>query len=251
MKRKNKVIFTVAITLFIGMFATMGLMNNNYFNFPLVTNAEKTSETETIVNGQDFETINQLAKAYKANPSSTAARDLVGKIFDAISIIEVPANEKSQMLDQVAASHFNGSSNIPESNIVVAVNDLASRAEAPNFAYTDLAQVVITRKYLNRLVPDLVSANGGMTDIESFVVFTGLVSQKIDNEDFMVPPGQFMVDSTNVSGNEVPGRPERSGEVSVTQESAETNQMINAINSYVSSKRTLAGSEVITLIGIQ
>ena len=247
MKRKIKVFFAATALLIAGTFMFAG----NYFNFPMSASAEKASESENFSGGQSFQELNQMAKDYKAAPSQAFARTLAGKAFDAVSILEISEAEKSQLLDQVSIAHFNGSSNIQESAIAAVANDLASRAEAPAFAYTDVNQVGVVRKYLNRLTPDLVTANGGMTDIEAFIVFTGLLSQKIDNEDFMVAPGQFTANTNDVTGNEIPGRPQHSGEVQVTQESAQTYQMLNAIDSYVKSKNALAANDIITSIGIQ
>ena len=251
MKRKNKVLFAAPVLLLIGTFMVIGLTGNDYVNFPMAANAGTSSTSENSIPGQSFQEINELAKSYKASPSQAAARTLVSKAFEAVSILEISEAEKSPLLDQVSAAHFNGSSNIQESTIAAVANDLASRADAPAFAYTDIDQVVVVRKYLNRLTPDLVSANGGMTDIEAFVVFTGLLSQKIDNEDFMVAPGQFTANMNNVTGNEIPGRPEHSGEVELSQESAETYQMLNVISGYVNSKNALAGNDIIASIGIQ
>ncbi len=251
MKRKSKVFFAASVLLFVGAFMLMGLTRNNYFDFPVVTNAEKNSETVSNITGEDFTAVNQLAKNYKAAPSYATARELANKALETVSILELSESQKSPILDQVAAAHFNGSSNIQESNIVTTINDLAARANAPNFAYTDADQVAVTRKYLNRVMPDLVSANNGMTDAEAFVVFASLLSQKIDNEDFMVAPGQFTANMNNVTGSEIPGRPENSGQVEITQESAQTYQMLDAINNYIGSKQSLAANEVITMLGIQ
>jgi hypothetical protein len=250
-KKNHRTFFIIAALVLIGMGMLVGIKGNNYWGLTVVTNAEKNSQSVNNLTGTTFPDINQSAKNYKANPNYETARELARKTFDAISILEIPDSDKNQMLDQVAAAHLNGSSNIAEANIVTVINNLAAAADAPDFAYVNAAQVTVTRKYLNRLMPDLVSASGGMSDVEAFTVFTGLLSQKIDNEDFMVPPGQFNFDVNNITGNDIPGRPRNNGQVQITQETPKTYQMIQAINNYAGSKRRLAATDIITAIGIQ
>lgn len=245
----RRITFITTTLAVVGVFALIGITGNATFNLA-ITNAEQNQQTVTNVPENDFQAINQLAQNYKAYPTIQTARELVVKVFDTLSILEIPASEKSQIIEQVAIAHSNGSSNLQETNIVVAINDLALESNAPDFAYTNADQVEVTRKYLNRLAPDLVSANGGMTDIEAFAVFVGLLSQKIDNEDFMVTSAQFSQNMNGVTSVEIPGRPKHNGQVVIIEETPETYQMLQAINNFMDSKK-LEANDIISMIGIQ
>ena len=239
---------------FVAIATVVGLSGNSFLDFPAVTNAEeysKNAANDNLTQVSAFDEINQLARDNKTNPTTEKAKNLAVVIFDNFSILDIPAGEKLQITEQVGAAHFNGSSAIQNTNIVSTINSMASNSAAPDFAYTSLEQVDVTRKYLSRLVPDVVSTSGGMSDLEAFAVFVGLLSQKIDNEDFMVTPTQFTARIDNLSGSQVPGNPIEGGRVDVVQETAETYRMIEAINNFIGSKNRLASSDLISMIGIQ
>lgn len=245
----------ISVAVFLVAIATVvGLSDNSVLDFPAVTNAEENAGNtayDNLTQVSAFDEINRLGRDNKTNPTLEKAKNLAVVIFDNFSILEIPTGEKLQITEQVGTAHFNGSSDIQNINIVSTINSLASSSAAPDFAYTSLEQVDVTRKYLSRLVPDVVSTSGGMSDLEAFAVFVGLLSQKIDNEDFMVTPTQFTARVDSLSGSQVPGNPIEGGRVEVVQETAETYRMIEAINNFVGSKNRLATSDVILMIGIQ
>lgn len=252
--RKKSILFALTVTAVIAVTILTGSKEGMFWGFPIITSAEQSSETQQNENLQVetvFDDINQLAKDYKANPSSAKAKQITEMVFDNLSVLEIPAGEKNQIINQVANAHFNGSSNIRESNVVAVLNNLATTANAPDYAYASAEQAEVTRKYLNRLVPDLVTANGAMNDIEAFAVFAGLLSQKLDNEDFMVTPSVFAARMNNLNDDQIPGIPVDNGTVEVVQDSPQIDAMIGAVNSYVNSKNRLSSSDIITMIGIQ
>lgn len=233
---------------------TLGSIVASFKELSPMTNAMEKSTNESVNESSEaasFDEINQMARDYRATPTLESARDLVRTVFDSICIVDIPESEKNGIVNQVATASYNGGSNIPDSNIVATINNMAAIANAPDIAYTNLTQVSVTRKFLNRLIPDVVSASGDMNDIEAFTVFVGLLSQKLDNEDFMVPPDQFSHELGNLTGSEVPGNPIEGGRVDVVEELPETYQMISSINNYLDAKDRLASNDLILMIGIQ
>lgn len=236
--KQKKTIFIVGIAIIISL-AVLGGISTNTFK-PVSTNAQ-TSQ------GVDFNTMNQMAIQNNESPTYTGSEELAGLIIDNLSVLYIPKEMQATTMEQVAVAHLNGVSAIDESNIVASVNSLASQANAPAYAYTNIEQVKVVRTFLNRLIPELVSPNGPMTDLEAFAVFTATISQKVDNECFQAPTC-----SESQVNQPFPGS--SSGNATVLEakpESVTEAEMLQIVNSYVNSKRFSSGPDMVSSIGIQ
>lgn len=243
MKRKNLIVI-LGIAIILGLTLLSGI-STNYFK-PVSTAAQ---QTQTSV----FTIINEKARGNKRHPSFSKSEELVGLLIEGLSIFEIPVELQTPIKEQVANAHLNGLSGISENNIAISINNLASQASAPNYAYTNAEQVKVVRKFLNRLIPDVVSSNGEMTDLEAFAVFITTLSQKSDNDAFMVTPAEFTA-SMETSGNHpFPGSSAASAPVApeVNQESAKAAEMLEVVNNYVSSENRMSSNNIVTMIGIQ
>lgn len=238
--KKNIVIVGIAIIL--GLTA-LGGISTKYLNPSPISAQQSQSDI--------FATINQKARENKTNSSLSKSKELAELIIEGLSVLEIPKYLQTSVIEQVANAHLNGASGIDENNIAIAVNNLADQSDAPDYAYTNTEQVKIARKFLNRVIPDVVSSNGNMNDLEAFAVFTTILSQKVDNPSFMVTPTEFTINLGNANNDPLPGS--SSAAVLVLEEEAEsvkTTEMFQAIQNYMGSKNRLSSDEIISMIGI-
>ncbi len=242
MKRKRTIpILGTAIVFSLVLF---GVISTNNFK-PVSTNAQTNQ-------GNVFETINQKARENNLNPSFAQSEEIASMIIDNLSILYIPKQMQTGTIEQIATAHLNGLSYIDENNIVASVNDLAERAQAPDYAYTNVEQVKVVRTFLHRLMPDLVSSSGEMTDLEAFAVFTATVSQKVDNDAFMVAPEKFSASLQKHTNQPFPGSSESiSTTLEVNPQSDKADAMLNAVDNLINSPDMLAPSEIVVNIGIQ
>jgi hypothetical protein len=242
--KQKKTILMLGIVSIIALI-TFGGISTDYFS-PVSTDAQQTQ-------ANIYGVINQKAKQNKATISLSQSKEIVGLLIENLSVLDIPVELQTPTIDQVANAHLNGASLIDENNIAIAVNNLASQSSAPNYAFTNTEQVKVVRTFLNRLIPDLVSANGSMNDLEAFAVFIATVSQKVDNDAFMVTPAEFTTSMGNSVAQPFPGSSAASTATvpEVGQESAKAAQMLGIINSYAGSKRRLSSNNIVSMIGIQ
>lgn len=242
MKRKRTIFILGTVIVF--SLVVFGVISTNSFK-PVSTNAQTNQENV-------FETINQKARANNLNPSLAQSEEIAGLIIDNLSILYIPKEMQGPTLEQIATAHLNGAVMIDENNIVATVNELAGRASAPDYAYTNVEQVKVVRTFLHRLMPDLVSSSGEMTDLEAFAVFTATVSQKVDNDAFMVSPEKFSASLQNRVEQPFPGSPEADlTTLTIKPESVKAAEMLNVVGNYVGSPDMLTATEIVTTIGIQ
>jgi len=240
-QKKTTVILGIAIVLGLLVF---GGFSTDYFNL-VSTNAQQSP-------GGIFALINEKAKQNNSAPTFTKSEELVGLVIEGFSVFDLPGELQDPLKEQVATASLNGLSGIDENNVVAAVNNLAAEASAPGYAYTNVEQVKVVRTFMNRLTPDLVSASGPMTDIEAFAVFIATMSQKVDNDAFMVTPAEFTANLASPVNQPFPGSSAAAAGVSeASQESSKMSEMQIVVDSYVNSKRRLPSSSIISTIGIQ
>jgi hypothetical protein len=241
--RKEHFLIISAMLVVFGL-AVFGGFSEESLISPIETNAQTQSNP--------FNEINALAQQNKLNPTHKRSKSITNKVIDALSVLNIPATSKDEVATQVATAHLNGTSSIDENNIANALNNLASQASAPNYAYTDVEQVKVVRKFLNRLMPDLVSSNGYMNDIEAIAVFTGILSQKFDNEAFMVTTSEFITSLSGPNNQPFPGTSAaNTGTVEASQTTLKMNEMETALGNYVSSQNLATPTNIVNSIGIQ
>jgi len=240
-QKKTIVILGIAIALALAVF---GGSATDYFQ-PVPTSAQQNP-------GDIFATINEKAKLNKSAPTLTKSEELVGLVIEGFSVFDVPGELQDPIKEQVATANLNGLSGIDENNVVAAVNNLATQSAAPAYAFTNVEQVKVVRTFMNRLVPDLVSASGPMTDIEAFAVFVATMSQKVDNDAFMVTTTEFSTNLATPVSQPFPGS--SAAAVAVAQASPESTkaaEMQTVVDTYVNSKRRMPSESIISTIGIQ
>lgn len=241
--RRKKTFLILGVVLLMGLI-TFGVFSTNNFK-PVSIKAQSNQ-------GNIFEVINQRARANSLNPDLEKSEDIARLIVEHLSVLYVSDSMLRPFLQQIAAAHLNGAGSIDENNIVSAVNQLALSSGAPAYSATNVEQVKVVRTFLHRLMPDLVSSNGLMTDLEAFAVFTATVSQKVDNPAFMVTAEKFSANLQLPVNQAFPGSTEAGSTALEVNASNEKHQeMLNVVNNYVNSANTISATEIITTLGIQ
>lgn len=242
--KKGKKIVISGIVIVLGLMIFGGI-STGYLS-PVSTTAQQSQQDV-------FAAINQKAKENKQSPSFAKSEELAGLLIQGLSVFELPEELQTPIKQQMATASLNGSSMIDENNIAIAVNNLADQAGAPNYAYTNFEQVKVVRKFLNRLIPEVVSGSGQMTDMEAFAVFVSTLSQKTDNDAFMVTPAEFTASMGASNSEPLPGSSaaNASNVPEALPESVKANQMLGVIEGYLGSKRRLTSNNIISTIGIQ
>lgn len=239
----KKKIFVLAVFSALAIVALVGI-SNDLFLSPVATKAEQTTPVS-------FDEINEYVKQNNLNPSYDTSQKIAENLFINLSALEIPNYIQDSFTDDVALAHLNGSSNINNSNIVSAANSLATQASAPAYAYTNDEQVTVVRTFLNRLVPDLVKTEGPMSDLEAFAVFVATVSQKVDNEAFMVTPAEFTASMNQPVSQPLPGSPESEVVgIEVIEPTAKMNEILNVITNYAGSKAMASSDDILNSVGI-
>lgn len=253
MKQQGRRIMILRTAIVLGLAALGGISTGLQ---PVTAAAPQQSPQEI------YAAINLKAKENKApRPSATPeeladsfakSAELARLVIAAFSVFEMPEDLQTNITDQVANASLNGSSDLDDNNIVAAVKTLADDSAAPDYAYTNVEQVGVVRTFLNRLIPEVVPANGPMTDMAAFAVFLAAISQKTDNDAFMVTPAEFSA-SLAASTNEPPPGSRASNALNVPEavkESAKANQMLQVIEAYVGVKDRLSSNDIIAAIGL-
>ncbi len=241
--RNKKVVVVLGMSIVLGL-SMLGLISTNYVNPVIQTSAQQGQR-------DPFALINEKAKENKSNPSFEKSREIADLLVENLSVLEIPEYLRTPISEQVANATMNGASTIDENNIVATINNLADQSSAPAYAYTNTEQVRVVRTFLHSLIPDVVTLNGTMTDLEAFAVFIGTLSQKVDNDAFMVTPAEFTISMSNPANQPFPG-----SSASVTpnaeavSESVKSGEMLGVVNSFVGSKNMLASQDIILMIGI-
>jgi hypothetical protein len=242
--KQTRILVTLGVFIALSVIA-LGILSADNAISPVETNAQQTQNNV-------FSAINTLAKQNKLSPTIKKSKNLAQMLIDNLSVLDIPVTSKDSVVQQVAMCHLNGNSAIDENNIVAAINNLATQSSAPNYAYTNTEQVKVVRKFLNRLIPDLVASSGNMNDMESFAVFTATLSQKVDNDAFMVTPSEFTTSLGSAASQPFPGSAaSNTVGAEVMQPSAKAIQMEGVVTSYAASSAMFSSSNIITMIGIQ
>lgn len=240
---QRKIFGVLGIAILLGI-ALLGGISTNYFNPLIQTNAQQGQ-------GNPFDLINQKARENQANPSFAKSKEIADLLVENLSVLEIPEYLRTPISEQVANASLNGTSTIDENNIVATINNLADQSSAPAYAYTNTEQVKVVRVFLHSLIPDVVKSRGYMTDLEAFAVFIGTLSQKVDNDAFMVTQAEFTVSMGNPANQPFPGSSAAiTPDAEAVQESVKSGEMLGVIDSYVNSKNRLAAEDIISMIGI-
>lgn len=240
--KQKKTIVILGIAIILGLAAFSGKLTDHFK--PVSTKAEET--------GNPYSAINQLVRQNNANPSFSDSKEIAGLLIQHLSVLEIPEYLQTSVADQIATANLNGTSNITDAGIATAINNLADQSSAPAYAYTNTEQIKVVRSFLHSLMPDLVQVSGNMSDLEAFAVFVATLSQKVDNDAFMVTPAEFTASLNNPANLPFPGSSE-----SVTPvvenggESVKQAEMLGVVNSFVNSKNMLASNDIVSMIGIQ
>lgn len=240
--KQKKMIVILGIVSFLGLAALSGL-STGYFSSTVQTSAQ----------GQrnPYDQINEWARQNNADPSFEKSEAIAGMLVENFSVLEIPEYLLEPITEQVAAANMNGASTIDENNIAGAINTLADQSSAPDYAYTNAEQVRVVRTFLHSLIPDVVKPHGNMTDLEAFAVFVATMSQKVDNDAFMVTPAEFTTSMGNPVSQPFPGSSAAlATDAEAAQESVKANEMLGVIDGYMQSKQRLASEDIITLVGI-
>jgi hypothetical protein len=239
--KKKIIVFAVFSAL--AIITLVGISNDLLFS-PVSTKAEQNAP-------RSFDEINEDIKLNNLNPSYDGSKKIANDLFANLSVLEIPNYVQDTLASDVSLAHLNGSSYINNSNIVSAANDLAGQASAPAYAYTNEEQVRVVRIFLNHLIPDLVKSEGPMNDLAAFAVFVAVVSQKVDNEAFMVTPAEFSANMNQTVSQPFPGSPESlATEIEVIQTTPKMNEMLNVISSYAGSKNMASSNDILNAVGI-
>lgn len=240
-KRKTLVLLGIAVALGLAIF---GGVSKTRFSPVVETGAQQNP-------GNPYEYINQQARDNKITPTFAKTQDIADQLIEHLSVLDLPPLMRAPITEQVAYASLNGNSTIDENNIANAINNLASQSAAPSYAYTNVEQVKVVRKFLHALMPDLVSLNGNMGDLEAFAVFIATMSQKVDNDAFMVTPAEFTTNLNTPVSQPFPGT---SGAITPNAENAPESvksvEMLGVVENYVNSKERLAAEDIVASIGI-
>ncbi len=112
---------------------------------------------------------------------------------------DVPAFTKNSMKDRLARAEMHyratGEGGVPEENVAMMVNDLATKFGAPEYAKTDRDQARFLRVRMMADLPNFAgqdvkesSINPVMSPLEGTAVAMALLQQKLYNEEFQVTP---------------------------------------------------------------
>jgi hypothetical protein len=131
----------------------------------------------------------------------TRIRDLLNEVFADHGIDERIVATSGSVPDRLVAAEATFQSGkadgIPEEKVVAAVNQLAQRFNAPQYAYTDLKEVRRLRMKMVTVYPNLIGRGSSATrddskphfertlsPVEAFHITSTLVFQKIFNPEF-------------------------------------------------------------------
>ncbi len=241
---QRKIIAVLVVIAALALLTSGVLFNNTIFS-PVETNAQQAQDNV-------FDTINTLAKNNAASPNYKTTLKITQMLLNNLSVLEIPSPSADAIVEQVATAHLNGSSQIDENNIAKAVNELAGRSSAPDYAFTNTEQVKVVRTVLNRLMPDVVSPSGEMNDLESFAVFTATLSQKVDNDAFMVTPAEFTNSLANPVAQPFPGSTAANqAGLEVSEPSKKAIEMQSVVSNFAGINDGITADQIISEIGIQ
>lgn len=152
-------------------------------------------------------------KAQQARSGNeTAVHELADEVFNTAYFVELPSDVKELIKERVVRDelrHREGKrGGVEEDKIVLAINELARKLDAPDYAQTSVAQVRALRVRLMQGYPNFIaqetsdkkrglnkrvgdSINPEMSPLEAVFVAGVLLQQKMLNEDFQHPPGEW------------------------------------------------------------
>jgi hypothetical protein len=151
--------------------------------------------------------IDQKAHQAKGNDEA-AVRELADEVFATAYFVEIPSDYREAMKERVVRDELkyrNGKSGVSEEKVVLTVNHLARKFNAPDFAKTSAAQVRALRVRLKLGYPNFIAQetreekkglkkkvgdtiNPEMSPLEAAFVTGVLVQQKMLNADFQHEP---------------------------------------------------------------
>jgi hypothetical protein len=196
-----KTFLVVALALLI-LCATGGIL----FRVNSPARAQSSSDSgEANTMTDDF--IDQKARRAKGN-DEPAVRKLADEVFATPYFAEIPSDYREAMKERVVRDELkyrNGKKGIGEEKVVLTVNHLARKFNAPDFAKTSPAQVRALRVRLKLGYPNFIAQetregkkglkkkagdtiNPEMSPLEAAFVTGVLVQQKMLNADFQYEP---------------------------------------------------------------
>jgi hypothetical protein len=150
-------------------------------------------------------------KAKKAkNGDDSAVRDLADEVFYRYGLMlptEMADKAKERLVRAEIDYKKNGKGNVREMDVVQAVNFLADKFKAPEFARTDLQQVKMLRAKMRLEFPSFIAPdpekkrglkkklgepmNQEVSPLEATCLLLNMVTQKALNDDFQQTPEEF------------------------------------------------------------
>lgn len=196
-----KTFLVAALTLLI-LCATSGIL----FRVNSPARAQSSSDSrEANMLTDDF--IDQKAQRVKGNDES-AVRELADEVFATAYFSEIPSDYREAMKERVVRAEMNyrsGKTGVSEEKVVLTVNHLARKFNAPDFAQTSAVQVRALRVRLKLGYPNFIAQetrekkkglkkkvgdtiNPEMSPLEAAFVTGVLIQQKMLNADFQHEP---------------------------------------------------------------
>lgn len=195
-------IFLVAALALLILCATGGIL----FRLNSPARAQSSSDSgEANMLTDDF--IDEKAHRAKGNDES-AVRELANEVFATAYFGEIPSDYREAMKERIIRDELNyrsGKKGVSEEKVVLTVNHLALKFNAPDFAQTSAAQVRALRVRLKLGYPNFIAQetrekkkglkkkvgdtiNPEMSPLEAAFVTGVLVQQKMLNADFQHAP---------------------------------------------------------------
>lgn len=147
-------------------------------------------------------------KALLAQSGDTAAvRELAIAAVEFNGTAGAPAAVLDQFEERFVRAELkyrtDNKNSIPVEAIVRAVNNLAQKLHAPDYAKTDVGEVEVLRVASRSEMPHFISSGGkAMSPLEAAYLVHLLIYQKILNETFLVPPAE----RTSIERGSAPAR---------------------------------------------
>lgn len=167
----------------------------------LARSQEEVEQTGSSQPDNFYTRINQKAQA-AGQGEPGAIRALASEVVYSLAPKLVPDFTRGAMAERLARAeeHYRATKEggIPEENVVRMVNELADKFKAPKYAKTDKEQTRFLRVRMMRNLPHLIgretegdSISPVMSPAEAVAVALTILQQKMYNEDYQVPAGNF------------------------------------------------------------